>query len=352
MSGDEQPHLMELASTINRQPDPRLLPLWARAFALVLGTAVAARDVGAQDRVLARGRITLSWDATTGVKQLDYECLATLRSKSDTQEVMYRGRTDNQGSFKCLGPRSVAQLRRYDRIIIHAPGRPPLEEASADACFVDRIISVGACTSNLSMSRHAFAVAVAQTDTVTVYKTDTLRFQGRVDTVTVTNTVTRVDTVVPMAPPPRLATRLGAEFFNGIPGGRFGESHARGVGLLLPLVIGDALSHTLEVSLSYASYPARANTSPSCCDQLLQAGAAILGSLDIADARTYFGLGPSFAVGFGDSIVGQRRRMAGTVIVGVTPLTPDRAPVAIEIRGTYGEGGFRYVSFGVRVPAP
>ena len=33
-------------------------------------------------------------------------------------------------------------------------------------------------------------------DTVTVYKTDTLQLQGRVDTVTTTNTVTHVDTVM------------------------------------------------------------------------------------------------------------------------------------------------------------
>ena len=36
----------------------------------------------------------------------------------------------------------------------------------------------------------------ARVDTVTLYKTDTLRLQGRVDTVTTTNTVTKVDTVV------------------------------------------------------------------------------------------------------------------------------------------------------------
>ena len=36
----------------------------------------------------------------------------------------------------------------------------------------------------------------ARVDTVTVFKTDTLHMQGRVDTVTVTNTVTRTDTVM------------------------------------------------------------------------------------------------------------------------------------------------------------
>ncbi len=58
---------------------------------------------------------------------------------------------------------------------------------------------------------------VAKTDTVTVYKTDTLRLTNtvtRVDTVTTTNTVTRVDTVT-MNPPIRLP---GGLYF-GIGGG-------------------------------------------------------------------------------------------------------------------------------------
>ncbi len=49
--------------------------------------------------------------------------------------------------------------------------------------------------------------AVTRVDTVTVYKTDTLRIQGptitHTDTVRLTNTVTRVDTVIPAPPPVR-----------------------------------------------------------------------------------------------------------------------------------------------------
>jgi opacity protein-like surface antigen len=49
---------------------------------------------------------------------------------------------------------------------------------------------------------------VTRVDTVTVYKTDTLRIQGptvtHTDTVRVTNTVTRVDTVAPPLPPVRV----------------------------------------------------------------------------------------------------------------------------------------------------
>lgn len=43
-------------------------------------------------------------------------------------------------------------------------------------------------------------VATARVDTVTVYRTDTLSLPARVDTVTMTNTVTRVDTVMQQVP--------------------------------------------------------------------------------------------------------------------------------------------------------
>jgi len=43
-------------------------------------------------------------------------------------------------------------------------------------------------------------VSTPRVDTVTVYRTDTLTMQGRVDTVTMTNTVTRVDTVTQTVP--------------------------------------------------------------------------------------------------------------------------------------------------------
>src|SRR5436309_2399621 len=56
-------------------------------------------------------------------------------------------------------------------------------------------------------------------DTVTVYKTDTLRLQGRVDTVNVTKTetVTRVDTVLKPMLPERLR-QIGG-FYIGLAGG-------------------------------------------------------------------------------------------------------------------------------------
>jgi hypothetical protein len=59
-------------------------------------------------------------------------------------------------------------------------------------------------------------VAPPRVDTVTVYKTDTLQLQGRVDTVTTTNTVTHYDTVTQtIMVPPRL---IGGMYF-GLGGG-------------------------------------------------------------------------------------------------------------------------------------
>jgi hypothetical protein len=60
------------------------------------------------------------------------------------------------------------------------------------------------------------ATTVARVDTVTLYKTDTLRLQGRVDTVTTTNTVTKVDTVVQTV---NLTPRMIGGMYFGLSGG-------------------------------------------------------------------------------------------------------------------------------------
>jgi hypothetical protein len=59
-------------------------------------------------------------------------------------------------------------------------------------------------------------VAPPRVDTVTVYRTDTLRMQGRVDTLRLTNTVTRVDTVVQSVP--MITRHIGGLYF-GLGGG-------------------------------------------------------------------------------------------------------------------------------------
>jgi hypothetical protein len=77
-------------------------------------------------------------------------------------------------------------------------------------------------TSAGTMERSAGAMrAPARVDTVTVYKTDTLRtttqLPGKTDTVRVTNTVTKVDTVS-LQPPPRVISLPGGLYF-GLAGG-------------------------------------------------------------------------------------------------------------------------------------
>jgi hypothetical protein len=71
----------------------------------------------------------------------------------------------------------------------------------------------------IPISKEAPGEVARRVDTVTVYKTDTLRLTGetvyRTDTVRVTNTVTRVDTVIPPAPP----VRLPGGFYFGVGGG-------------------------------------------------------------------------------------------------------------------------------------
>jgi len=59
-------------------------------------------------------------------------------------------------------------------------------------------------------------VVPPRVDTVTVYRTDTLRMQGRVDTLRLTNTVTRVDTVVQSVP---IITRHVGGMYFGLGGG-------------------------------------------------------------------------------------------------------------------------------------
>jgi len=67
----------------------------------------------------------------------------------------------------------------------------------------------------VSKESHGEVVA-PRVDTVTVFRTDTLRMAPRVDTVTVTNTVTRVDTVVQTVP---VYNRPVGGFYFGLAGG-------------------------------------------------------------------------------------------------------------------------------------
>ena len=67
-------------------------------------------------------------------------------------------------------------------------------------------------TRKIPIHKEPTVVAAPRVDTVTVYRTDTLRMMGRVDTITRTNTVTtvRVDTVIQQVPV--LPARIGGTY--------------------------------------------------------------------------------------------------------------------------------------------
>jgi len=103
--------------------------------------------------------------------------------------------------------------------------------------------------------------APARVDTVTVYKTDTLRLQGRVDTVNVTKTetVTRVDTVLKPMIPERLR-QIGG-FYIGLAGGsslpaaNFNDSDHPGWRVEVPVGIDPVGSPLgLRVNFGYSRY--------------------------------------------------------------------------------------------------
>lgn len=94
-----------------------------------------------------------------------------------------------------------------------------LEASAASAQDTTTARRRATSTKRIPIAKEAHGEVVAATarvDTVTVYRTDTLRLQGRVDTVTTTNTVTRVDTVVQTV---NLTPRMIGGMYFGLAGG-------------------------------------------------------------------------------------------------------------------------------------
>jgi len=98
--------------------------------------------------------------------------------------------------------------------------------------------------------------AVARVDTVTVYKTDTLRLQGRVDTVNVTKTetITRVDTVL-KAPIPEVLRQIGGFYIglaagSSLPAANFNDSDHPGWRVEVPVGI-DPIGSPLGLRLNF-----------------------------------------------------------------------------------------------------
>jgi len=102
---------------------------------------------------------------------------------------------------------------------------------------------------------------VARVDTVTVYKTDTLRLQGRVDTVNVTKTetITRVDTVLKPAIP-EILRQIGGFYIglaagSSLPAANFNDSDHPGWRIEVPVGI-DPINSPVGVrfNFGYSSY--------------------------------------------------------------------------------------------------
>jgi len=113
----------------------------------------------------------------------------------------------------------------------------------------------------VSTSKTAMTTAAARVDTVTVYKTDTLRMQGRVDTVNVTKTetITRVDTVLQPVLPERLRQiggfYIGLAAGSSLPAANFNDSDHPGWRVEVPFgidPIGSPLG--LRLNLGYSRY--------------------------------------------------------------------------------------------------
>ena len=97
---------------------------------------------------------------------------------------------------------------------------------------------------------------VARVDTVTVYKTDTLRLQGRVDTVNVTKTetITRVDTVLKPAIP-EILRQIGGFYIglaagSSLPAANFNDSDHPGWRIEVPVGI-DPIGSPLGVRFNF-----------------------------------------------------------------------------------------------------
>jgi hypothetical protein len=113
-------------------------------------------------------------------------------------------------------------------------------------------------TRRIPVTKEAPGEVVVRVDSVTVYRTDTLMMPGKTDTIIKTNTITRVDTVIP--PIPRLrqigGLYLGAAVGTAMPAANFNDSDHPGwrlEGLLGVDPVGSWLGGRLNVGYSQYS---------------------------------------------------------------------------------------------------
>jgi hypothetical protein len=109
-------------------------------------------------------------------------------------------------------------------------------------------------------------VTTTRVDTVTMYRTDTLRMQGRIDTVMTTNTVVRVDTV--LRPMPLVIPQIGGFYVglaagSSLPAAMFNDSDHPGWRVELPFGIDPIGSpFGIRANLGYSRYEPHSYIAP------------------------------------------------------------------------------------------
>jgi hypothetical protein len=151
-------------------------------------------------------------------------------------------------------------LNRYAVLLVAGAAIFALDASAASA--QDSTRTRPRSTKRIPITKEAPGEVVApRVDTVTVYKTDTLRMQGRVDTVNVTKTetVTRVDTVLRPMLPERLRQiggfYIGLAAGSSLPAANFNDSDHPGWRVEVPIGI-DPVGSPLgfRVNLGYSRY--------------------------------------------------------------------------------------------------
>jgi hypothetical protein len=153
-------------------------------------------------------------------------------------------------------------LNRYAVLLVAGAAIFTLDASAASAQDTTRAKPRSQKRIPITKEAHGEVVTpTARVDTVTVYKTDTLRLQGRVDTVNVTKTetVTRVDTVLQPMIPARLRQiggfYIGLAAGSSLPAANFNDSDHPGWRFEVPVGI-DPVGSPLGVrfNFGYSSY--------------------------------------------------------------------------------------------------
>ena len=152
-------------------------------------------------------------------------------------------------------------LNRYAVLLVAGAAIFALDASAASAQTPTRPRSTKRIPITKEAPGEVAAPPVARVDTVTVYKTDTLRLQGRVDTVSVTKTetITKIDTVEKQIFPWMMKQAggfyIGLAAGSSLPAANFNDSDHPGWRVEVPIGIDPILSPLgFRVNLGYSRY--------------------------------------------------------------------------------------------------